>query len=53
MIRLRLSAVLLALLTIGTAHAAQTLAPVTDYTMPPAGQVTVPAEGGLTFLGTC
>lgn len=46
----RFGAVLLALLTIGTAHAAQTLAPVTDYTMPPSGQVTVPAEGGLTFL---
>jgi len=46
----RFGVILLALLTVGPAHAKQqTLAPITDYTMPPSGQVTVPAEDGLTF----
>ncbi|WP_213807364.1 aspartyl protease family protein [Granulicella sp. dw_53] len=31
------------------AHVAQAQSAFTDYTMPDSGQVTIPAEGGLTF----
>ncbi|MGI4830913.1 MAG: aspartyl protease family protein [Janthinobacterium lividum] len=47
----RCTVILLLLLAVSTVRAAQaqTLAPVRNYKMPPSGQVTVPAEGGLTF----
>ncbi len=48
---MRFGALVTIVLAFGSAvvGASQTLSLVTDYTMPPSGQVTVPAEGGLTF----
>ena len=47
----RCTAIILLLLAVSTVRVAhsQALAPVKNYRMPPSGQVTVPAEGGLTF----
>jgi hypothetical protein len=51
MIFLRFGSLIIAFLAISPALAGakQALSTAADYTMPPSGQITVPAEGGLTF----